>query len=534
MKRMLVRMKEHRIMKEMTPILFLIGIVSSLGAASAGYDSGWWSTFMTNQSALKDYGSKNPATGMYYMNSKYQSAGTGLGNAGIMLGALLFAPVGEIFGRKMSIIASSIVSIIGAIISCSSSNSFWCMVMGRFINSFGIGIANAIVPIYLSETAPASIRGTLTSFYQWFYTFGQFWAFFVIYFTYDYKSKWSYMTVIVVQVVIPAMMLILTPFLVESPRWLISKGKTDRAKISLSKIYGRMTNHNIDQEISEVKMAHELLVKHRKDCKYVDLFKGVNLRRTLLAIAVPCFLYGQGVSFMSSYLVLFLVTLGVGEVQMIMLIIMAVLLVTNTFSFWGTDKFGRRPVLLIPALAMGISFYIVAGASYYVDTSASRNTAVAFLFIWSIIYGATWAPLTHITAAEIPSSQLREKTLSVATFLSFGISMMISFVNPFIQNEGYGNLQGRVGFMYGSISFIACGFIYFFLPEVKGLSLDVVDTLFELNTRTSKFYEEGKKLMKEGKYLQIDTVLSNATSREEAKEEIKTLKSNINITIEKK
>lgn len=218
----------------------------------------------------------------------------------------------------------------------------------------------------------------------------------------------------------------------------------------------------------------------------------------MLVIAVPCLLVGQGLSFMASYLVLFLVQIGVANSLMMLVVIMAVLLVTNLFSFYGTDRFGRRPILMTSSLVMGCSFFIVAGVGYYGDGSySSQQVCLAFLFIWCILYGCSWAPLAHITAGELPSADLREKSLSLATFLTFGISMMISFVNPFMQNPGYGNLQSRVGFVYGSISFFSFVYVYFLLPEVKELPLNVIDTLFDEKVATKDFQREGRRLVNE-------------------------------------
>ncbi|CDK25314.1 unnamed protein product [Kuraishia capsulata CBS 1993] len=382
------------------------------------------------------------------------------------------------------------------------------MTVGRIINAIGVGVAYSIVPIYLAECSPPTVRGTLTSFYQWFFTFGQFWAYFIIYFTKDKTTKWSYLTAILVQVVIPAFMLAATPFLIESPRWLIITGKREQGVISMSKLYGKDTQYDINKIADEIEEAHNALQNYRKDTSYLDLFKGVNLRRTLIAMAIPCLLTGQGLVFMGAYLVLFLESIGVDDANLMLMVIMLVLLATNTFSFWGADRFGRRNLLMISSFFMAISFYLVAVFAWYVRSNAANNTVVAFLFIWCIVYGATWAPLAHITVGEIPSTQLREKTLAVAMFLNFGISMLVSFVNPYIQNAGEGNLQGRVGFVYGSVSWLAIIMVYFGLPEVKGLSLDVIDTLFELKTSAKTFLKEGQKLMAADGVVELDHVLS--------------------------
>lgn len=502
-------MREYPLFKEMTPRLFLVALISSLAAMNSGYEGGYFSTVIVNQNFLADYGHAVQGT----LDSKYQSSGSGLGMAGIMLGAILLGgPISEHFGRKWGLVSSSVISIVGAIIQSASVGKIWGFIIGRMINNMGAGIANAIVPIYLAECSPSSIRGGLTSFYQIMYTFGQFWAYLICFLTKGKNSKWSYLLVVVLQVVIPTIMCLLTPFLVESPRWLIQVGKKDQALHNLNKIYA--DHHDKPKIIEEWDLAYKLLTENTKKVTYLDLFTQKNLRRTLLSLAVPCFLNGQGLSFMSNYLVLFLVQMGLQDSVMILVILMSVLLVTNTFSLWGADRLGRRVILLTSSLIMGSSLYIVAGCSYYGDTKGSTRAALGFLFIWSIIYGMSWAPMAHITVGEIPSALLREKTLAITTFFSYGISLMISFVNPFMQNAGYGNLQGRIGFVYGSVSFLAFIYVYCFLPELKGLSLEATDILFERKTPTHKFQEEGKKIMQnDDDYVEVEKLVFREDSK---------------------
>ncbi|EGV64215.1 hypothetical protein PSN45_003656 [Yamadazyma tenuis] len=504
---LLSKWKETDIFKEITPRMIFIAFSASLAAMNAGYEGGYFSTILVNQFFLGKYGHYTEAAGVKTLDSEYQSVGSGLGSAGTMLGAVFFTPIGERFGRKWAIFGAAVISIIGVIIQCVASGNIWAFIMGKFINNMGTGVANAIVPVYLSECSPGVIRGTITSFYQWFYTFGQFWAYLICYLTEDINSKWSYLSVVVASVFIPTVLLFTSVFLTESPRWLLQQGQVDKAKENYQLIFSK--SDHLEFEV----MMQEVGKKDGHSSSWADLFKGVNFRRTSLVLAIPCLLNGQGLAFMGNYLVLFLVQIGISNSVMILTIMMAVLLVTNTFSFYGADKFGRRVLLMGSSLIMFSSFFIVAGVGYYLpSTHQNQQVCLAFLFIWCISYGCTWAPLAHITAGELPSAELREKSLSLATFLNFGIGMMISFVNPYMQNTGYGNLQARVGFVYGSVSILAFTYVYFLLPEVKKLPLNIIDTLFERKVETFKFQEEGLKLLEEVKdadELEITSILSS-------------------------
>lgn len=74
-----------------------------------------------------------------------------------------------------------------------------------------------------------------------------------------------------------------------------------------------------------------------------------------------------------------------------------------------------------------------------------------------------------------------------ATFFGFCVSVMVTFINPFMQDEGYGNLGGRVGFVYGSFSVVAALWCLFFLPETGSRSLEELDELFEARVSVWKF-----------------------------------------------
>jgi Na+/melibiose symporter-like transporter len=77
--------------------------------------------------------------------------------------------------------------------------------------------------------------------------------------------------------------------------------------------------------------------------------------------------------------------------------------------------------------------------------------------------------------------------MTIATLGGFCIGLLVTYINPFMQDERYGNLQGKVGFVYGSMSVLAVIWVQFFLPELKERSLEEIDELFEKNVSTKRF-----------------------------------------------
>jgi len=125
----------------------------------------------------------------------------------------------------------------------------------------------------------------------------------------------------------------------------------------------------------------------------------------------------------------------------------------------------------------------VAGAK----THAQQSGALAALFIWLGIQAFAWGSCVWITSAEVGTLQLREKTVTLATFFGFCSAIFITYVSPYIQDAGYGNLQGNIGFVWAGTSFVSLLFALFYLPELKGRSLEELDELFQKKISVFKF-----------------------------------------------
>lgn len=177
----------------------------------------------------------------------------------------------------------------------------------------------------------------------------------------------------------------------------------------------------------------------------MDLLHGADLRRLLIATGIQCWLQAQGSGYIVNYMVSFLRDSGTSNVFPYIMGL--------NFVYYGgiltghvfPDTFGRRPVIILSSAANAVFMIVIASVNTAVSpaTAKSGATSVAFLFLWQLSSGVM-SPLIWIISTEAAPSRNRERVLSVALFVSFGVSLLITSVSPYLQDEGYGNLGARV------------------------------------------------------------------------------------------
>lgn len=264
--------------------------------------------------------------------------------------------------------------------------------------------------------------------------------------------------------------------------------RDDALKALLCLRKGQATEDDVAFELSLMETALREQQEVSVHLTYLDCFRGPNLRRTLIAVLVQVMQQIQGNAFMNNYLVVFLQRIGLNNSLQIYIAQNAAQLGAITLSFYFTDKIGRRPILLVRAFFMGALMWIVAGLGQYTHVQASTaQGCVAAILLYQAFAGGFWGSCTWITTSEAAAASVREKTIMTATFASFCMVLLITYVNPYVQDEGYGNLGARAGFVYGGCSFLALLWVYFSLPEMKGRSLEELDEMFAARVPTRKF-----------------------------------------------
>ncbi|KAL3460121.1 general substrate transporter [Aspergillus heterothallicus] len=472
----------------LTPRLITLFIFISLGALNFGFDNGWWACVLPLDAFIRHYA----PPGSTEIPSTWQSAGTGTANAGLVIGCLIAGAIGNKLGRKWSIILLVTIALIGMVIQ-NAIQSYWAVMVGRMVNAMSMGIEANVIPTYMAELAPPSVRGALVSFYQFWQFIGVLLAVLTVLGSRDTlpaNGQWAFRTVMVVQLFIPLLLLGAVFFFPESPRWLLQRGRREEAKNALLFIRaGSDSLSTVDTELDLLETAIREQADHHAATSYKDCFRGSNGRRTFIAAGVQVMQQLQGNSFFTSYALLYMAQLGISDPLKAQPGRMACGLAGIIIGFVLLDRVGRRPLMLACSVGNWVTIWLSSGFSSWVDTES--HTAVvrfclACVLLWMVFNSLGWGSCVWIVTSEVPTLQLRERTISIATSCSFLAVLLISYINPFVQYEP-GNLGARVGFVYGAFSLLSIGFVYFCLPECSGRSFEELDEMFQAGVPAWRF-----------------------------------------------
>ncbi|KAJ3744892.1 general substrate transporter [Lentinula detonsa] len=491
-----------------TPKLLAITLFLALGNVIYGYDTASFGGVQAIPAFGKQFGIFDPTLGQYALPAKTSSLLTSLAFAGKLIGTIIIGPCTERFGHKFGMLLVCIFTIIGTIIECTSKKAAQFLV-GRIIVYIGVGIVENVVPTYQSEIVPAPARGFVVGSLQMFLVCGALVASGVNRRYSEFVISSGWIIPVAIQLVAPVLILLGLYFIPPSPRWLLYKGRRDEAIAVLENVRPKrdVAAGLCVEEANAIEESIREEAKLRKSgtnekLGWIDLFKGPNLRRTTIATLVFAFqqLTGQGFSsqygtyvFITNIRVVcgvayfdsnsvFYIREGLGSMAFTYSLINTAISVPVCFlGMVLLEYFGRRPVLIGGAFFQSLWLYIMAGIGGQSGKlpKANINMMVASVMLFNFSFSASWAPLSYVVASEVGTGALREKTMAFSSVINVICAFAVSFTLPYLLNPPYANLQAKVGYIYGSIAAVAMIYAIFFVPEMRGRSLEELDELFE-------------------------------------------------------
>jgi MFS transporter, SP family, general alpha glucoside:H+ symporter len=228
------------------------------------------------------------------------------------IGAISSGQIADWIGRKLTLIAClalSYCSITLEFVSVTNPVFF----AGKVINGFAVGVLAAVATTYVGEIAPLALRGLITCLLALAYTVGPLTAALILNSTGTYTTRWAYRSIFCSQYGFLVIATLFVFFMPESPWWLVSKGKTEKAIRSLRKLgYGQ----DAEKRLAVIRQTLEEVRKETEGVTYLECFRKSNLRRTIISIAPLSIQAIGGVIFIAGYSSKFLPPMGPCELQL--------------------------------------------------------------------------------------------------------------------------------------------------------------------------------------------------------------------------
>lgn len=435
--------------------LYIIAIVASLGGLLSGYDTGVISG------------------ALLFINETWVLLDTlqGFLVSSVLIGAVIGAAtngiLADIFGRKKIIMATAVIFILGSIL-CAFAPNVYVLILSRIFVGFAVGIVNFVVPLYLSEVSPKNLRGTLVSLYQWAITAGILFSYFInaVFAQAVYNWRWMLFAGVV-----PGLVLFIGMcFMSDTPRWLVSKNRDDEAKKVFSKIEPDIEP---EKEIAEIK---ETLVDNRQEKAFrlkkwmlMPFVVGIGIMFAQICTGINTIIYYAPTIFKTagfdSNLTAIYATTGIGVVNFIMTIV----------AVFFTDRIGRKPLLYFGLTGVMLSLFALGTSFAFTGVlgSSLKWVAVGSLVTYIICFAMSLGPIGWILVSEVFPLRIRGIAMSVCTVSNFAFNFFVVGSFPVLLHR----IGGAWTFwIFGIVSILCIIFVYFFVPETKGISLEEIES----------------------------------------------------------
>uniref|UniRef100_A0A486XK56 D-xylose-proton symporter n=1 Tax=Rheinheimera sp. BAL341 TaxID=1708203 RepID=A0A486XK56_9GAMM len=453
-------------------VLF-ISAVAAIGGFLFGFDSGVINGTVT---ALgKAFQSDSVATG-------FNVASVLLGCA---IGALVAGPLADRVGRKPVMIITAIVFALSAWGSGDAQTAS-AFILFRLIGGLGIGAASVLAPAYISEVAPAALRGRLATLQQLAIVLGLFAAFVSNYLIasaaggaqYEFLfglPAWRWMFWVELA---PALLFLLGVLMIpESPRYLVAQGKLDKARA----VFRRIHPGSEDQQIAEVSQS----LQGNKKPSISDLFiQGSRKLHPIIWVGIALSVFQQfvGINVVFYYGAELWQAAGFDESQSLFINVLAgtTNIVSTFIAIALIDKIGRKPLLLVGSIGMFVSLALLtlifgtagfdaAGKLALTENMGTVALITANLFV--VFFGLSWGPVVWVLLGEIFNNRIRGAALAVAASAQWIANFAITMTFPVLL--GSIGLAGAYGF-YTLSAFVSIFFVVKYIKETRGKSLEAM------------------------------------------------------------
>lgn len=441
--------------------VMLVCMVAALGGLLFGYDTG-----VIN-------GAIGPLKAHFVLDANWAGWATGCALVGCAIGAAIAGVLSDWLGRKKVLILSAILFFISAVGTALPKN-ITTFIIYRIIGGLGVGAASMSSPMYIAEISPARIRGRMVSVNQFAIVTGFLVVYFVNYFIalqgdqmWNQESGWRWMFG---SEALPALLLLVLLFFVpESPRWLTKQNRSNEALEILTRVDGA---EYAKTELLEIKdaLAHEsgsLKQLFQPGMKIV-LVIGIVLAVLQQVTGINVFLYFGTEIFKkmgSDTNAALLQTVVVGTVNLTFTII----------AIWMVDRLGRKPLMMIGSVGMGLSLLGMGLVAYYQKTDL---WVLLFILGYIACFALSVGPVTWVILSEIFPTRIRGRAMAIATVCLWVANYLVSQTFPMMEENNWLLEKFHHAFpfwLYGIFCVALVTFVWRFVPETKGKTLEEIE-----------------------------------------------------------
>ena len=448
--------------------IVLICLVATLGGFLFGFDSGVINGTVKGLDAA--FGATNFASGLNVASMLL----------GCAAGAFFAGRLSDMFGRRNMMMLAAVFFLISAWGSgiAGSSGTF---IFFRILGGLAVGAASVMAPAYISEIAPARMRGGLASLQQIAIVVGLTVAFFSNYYlanvsggaTAEFRGTETWRWMFWVEIAPAALFLILLFFIPKSPRFSMVKDDEAGARKTLTKLFGGTV---AERKVNEIKAS--LAGDHKP--RLSDIFMGGKLRPIVwVGIGLAVFQQLVGINVIFYYGAVMWEAAGFTEAdalkQNVFMGLMSIF--ATLLTVFLIDKFGRKPFLLIGSVGMAVMLAVVAwafGTGNLVDGNLVLDPSMGKLSLYAAMayvffFNMTWGPVMWVLLGEMFPNQIRGSALAVAGLSQWLANFLVTITFPWmLANLGL----SFAFFVYAAFAFISIFFVKMAVKETKGMELE--------------------------------------------------------------
>ena len=391
-----------------------------------------------------------------------------------------FYDVSDKYGRKNVMMVSAFLLLVSALGCGMAPNTIW-LISARFVGGVGVGLASMVSPLYISEVSPPHLRGRLVSLFQLTICLGILMAMFInaglqavaeksiinsgdsIWHFLFVKEVWRGMFL---TEILPAILfLVLCLVIPQSPRWLVTKGRTDKATSVLLRIRGK--KDIVQKEMTEIidVVSHEstsakhLLQPGMRKALFIGIFLAVFSELSGITIVMY---YGPSILEKAGF--------SIGESLSGHATIGIVLTVFTVLAVWLMDKVGRRPLLLIGNTG---AFAGLLGIGLLFSTGKSEGLAlVVMMCLFVASFAFSLGPIKWVVMSEIFPTKIRGRAVAIAILALWLTDVCLNHIFPLIRDEL--GVQANF-FLFACFLIPQFFFVWKIMPETKGRTLEEIE-----------------------------------------------------------